>query len=79
MRDGRADHRDMDQALAGRFHAFADRIRDGARLADAGADIAVAVADDDQDAPGHGAAALVGLLHFVGLDDALFQIERVRD
>ena len=78
MRQRSADNRDMDDVLFRRFDALADRVGDSAGFAQSRADMAVAVANDDQRAPAHRASALGGLLTFVRADHALFQVKRIR-
>src|SRR6185503_6575830 len=75
--DRRADHRDLDEVLLRVLDALADRLRHFAGLADADADVAGAVTDDDHRAEAEPPAALDDLGDTVDLDDALFERELV--
>src|SRR4051794_4426655 len=78
VRDRRADHRDLDDVLLRVLDALADGLRDVAGLAVAHADVAVAVAHDDDRREREPAATLVDLGDAVDLDDALLERELVR-
>ena len=78
VRDRRPDHRDADDVLLRVLDALPDRLRDVAGLAQAHADMAVAVAHDDDRREREAAAALVDLGDAVDLDDALLERELVR-
>jgi hypothetical protein len=78
VRDGGADHRDLDEVLLRVLDALADRLGHLAGLAQADADMARAVTDDDDRAEAEAAAALDDLGHAVDLDDALLERELVR-
>src|SRR3954465_9737349 len=77
VRDGRPDHRDLDQVLLGVLDALADRLRDLTGLADADPDVTGAVTDDDDRAEAEPPAALDDLGDSVDLDDALLERELV--
>ena len=78
VRDRRPDHRDLDEVLLGVLDALADRLGDLAGLAEPDADVARAVADDDDRAEAEPPAALDDLGDAVDLDDALLERELVR-
>ncbi len=75
-----------DKVLGGIFSALADRLRDLSGLAQAAADMAVAVAHDDQRGEPHVAAALdnlgdtldgydlIGQLHLTCIDHCTFHV-----
>ena len=67
--------RHADQVLLRRLDALLDRRRHFLRLADAEADHAVAVADDDQRAEAQVLAALDHLGHAVDRDDGVLDVE----
>ena len=75
--DRRAHHRHLDEVLLGVLDALADRFRNLAGLAQPDADVAGAVADDDDRAEAEAPAALDDLGDAVDLDDALFERELV--
>src|SRR6185295_16013903 len=75
--DRRPDHRDPDQVLLRVLHALADGLGHLAGLAEPGADVARAVADDDDRGEAEAPAALDDLRHAVDLDDALLERELV--
>src|SRR4051794_8593564 len=78
MRDGRADHRNLDQVLLRVLDAFADGLGDLARLAQAHADVAGAVTDYDDRAEAEASAALDDFGYSVDLDDTLFERQATR-
>jgi len=78
VRDRRPDHRDLDDVLLRVLDTLADGLGDIAGLAQADADMAVAVAHDDDRREREAAAALVDLGDAVDLDDALLERELVR-
>src|SRR5262249_60243985 len=78
VRDRRADARHADEVLLRVLHALLDRVRDRPRLAEAVADLAVAVADDDQRREREAPPALHDLGAAVHLDDDLLEDRLVR-
>ena len=75
VRNRGALQRHADQVLLRRLDALLDRRRHFLRLADAEADHAVAVADDDQRAEAQVLAALDDLGHAVDRDDGVLDVE----
>ena len=75
MRDRGAAQRNLHQVLLCVLDALADRVRNFAGLADAEADNAVAVADDDERCELKDTAAFNGLGNAVDGNYALLQIE----
>ena len=73
VRDGRAGHRHADQVLARALGALADRIGHLVGFAQADADVAGAIADDDHRAEREAAATFDDLGHAVDLDDLFLE------
>jgi len=78
VRDGVADDRNAEQVLLRVLAALADGFRNFVRLAEAHADMAGAVADDDQRGEAEPAAALHDLRHAVDADHAVLKVQVVR-
>src|SRR5262249_18356741 len=68
VRNGGARERDLEQVLLRLLAAFADRFRHFVRLAQPGADVALAVADDDERGEREAPAALHDLGDAVDVD-----------
>ncbi len=73
VRNGRPGHRHADQTLPRALGAFADRFRHFVGFAQADADVARAIADDDNRAEREASAALDDLRHAIDLDDFLLE------
>src|SRR5207244_2980825 len=78
VRDGRALERHADQDFLRRLNPFLDRGGHFLRLADAEADDAVPIADDDERAEGQVLAALHDFRHAVDRHDSVLDIELAR-
>ena len=74
VRDGDAVERDLEDVLARLVVALADGLGHLVRLAEADADVAGLVADDDERAEAEAAAALHDLGDAVDVDDALLEL-----
>src|SRR5262249_9452274 len=70
VRDGCSDHRHFEHALAGSFLSLSNGVGDTARFSKANSYAAFVVTHDDEDGPACGLSSLVGLEHFVCLNDA---------
>ena len=68
------DERDLEQVLLGLLGALADRLGHLVGLAEAGADVAVLVADDDERREREAPAALDDLGDAVDVDDAVDEL-----
>ena len=74
MRDGALVERDLEQVLLRLLGALADRLGHLVRLAEAGADVTVLVADDDERREREAPAALDDLGDAVDVDDAVDEL-----
>src|SRR5207249_1131352 len=70
--------RNLDQRLLGDLGPFADGVRYFVRLAEAGADVTLAIADDHQRAEAEAPTALHHLRHAIDPDHLLFEGETGR-
>src|SRR5438128_1461722 len=77
MRDGPIDERNEHHVLLGVLATFVDRTRDLVGLAQTGADVAAAVADDHDRREREPPTALHDLRHAVYLDDPFGQLQAI--
>ena len=77
VRDGAARERDLEQVLLRLLGALADRLGHLVRLAEAGADVAALVADDDERREREAPAALDDLGDAVDVDHAVDELADV--
>ena len=74
VRDGALDQRDLEQVALRAVGALADRFGHFVRLAEAGADVTVLVADDDERREREPTAAFDDLRDAVDVDDAVDEL-----